>query len=78
MPMYAVMTAPAMVAIPAVMTRNISERFIRGRYSLASRGASHCPRKMFPATVSPSAPEMRNMPLRHQAKSCTIFCMMCR
>ena len=49
---------PAIVAMPAVMTMNSSERLIRLRYGRISSGASTMPTNTFAAVPKLAAPEM--------------------
>ena len=72
-PIYAARTAPATVAIPPIITKSISDLVIFSKYSLIRRGASVCPKKIFPATLKLSAPDIFNSFDNNHPKALTTF-----
>ncbi len=78
MPTYAASTPPATVANPPTMTVLSSEGVNVLTNGLMRSGASVCPRKMFPAAESVSAPEVRRVFCMTHAIPFTTTCMMPR
>lgn len=72
-PMYAAKTPPATVAIPPIITKRISDLVILSKYALIINGASVWPRKIFPATLKLSAPEIFKSLLKLNANIFTTF-----
>ena len=75
-PIYAASTLPATVAIPPVINKKYSDLFILFKYPLTNRGASVCPKKIFPATAKLSCPDILRNLVIIQANPDTTFCIM--
>jgi hypothetical protein len=59
--------------IPPIITNSISDLFIFSKYALINKGASVCPKNIFPATDKLSAPDIFNPLDNNQANPFTTF-----